>query len=555
MKLPFQYEYFLWLLLLLPILLGIYLYAKYKKGLVYKNMGDDRLMKELTSSYNKKSFPVKFGLLLVAFVLLLLSIANLRTKTGADKVTRNGIDVMIAIDVSKSMLAQDVKPSRLDRAKQLLGRLIDKLSNDRIGIVVFAGRAYLQMPLTADHSAAKMYLNAASPETVPYQGTVIAEALKACNNSFNATEKKYKSVIVISDGEDHDDNAIKMAEKMAEEGVVINTVGIGSPQGTTIIDELTNVEKKDNEGNVVITKLNEQALADIAEKGNGNYQLFSNTDEVANNLYKQLSLLDGRAVKDDSLINYKSWFQYLLVLALLLLIIELFVSEIKKSHSSKMKIAAVLFFIMCSNASFAQAENAAIKKGNEAYAKSDFETAITQYGTALQKNAASSTAQFNLGNALYKSDKKEEASNAYDKAAATLTKPVDKSNALYNKGVALQNNKKLEESIAAYKNALKLDPTNVDARHNLQLALKQQQQQKQKEKEDKEKKKEKDPKEDKKDKDKKDDKKEEQPKQNKSNMSQKDAEQKLQALLQKEKDLQDKMHKVNAASNKADKDW
>jgi tetratricopeptide (TPR) repeat protein len=552
MKLPFQYGYFLSLLLLIPILIAVYFYAKHKKQQVFKKLGDEHLVKELTAGYNEKSFPIKFALVTTAFALLILSIANLRTSAGADKVTRNGIDVMIAIDVSKSMLAQDVKPSRLDRAKQLLGRLIDKLSNDRIGIVVFAGRAYLQMPLTADHSAAKMYLNAASPETVPYQGTVIAEALKACNNSFNATEKKYKSVIVISDGEDHDDNAIKMAEKMAGEGVVINTVGIGSPQGTTIIDELTNVEKKDNEGNTVITKLNEQALSEIAIKGNGNYQLFSNTDEVANNLYKQLSLLDGRAVKDDSLINYKSWFQYLLVLALLLLIVELFISEIKRSRSSKMKIVAVLFFMLFSDSTFAQAENSAIKKGNEAYTKSDFETAITQYGNALQKNASNSTAQFNLGNALYKSDKKDEASNAYDKAAATLTKPVEKSNALYNKGVALQTNKKLQESIAAYKAALKLDPTNADARHNLQLALKQQQQQKQKEKEDKEKKKDKEPKDDKKDKDKKE---EEQPKQNKSNMSQKDAEQKLQALLQKEKDLQDKMHKVNAASNKADKDW
>lgn len=563
MNLPFQYEYFLWLLILLPILVGIYFYAKQKKHKVFEKLGDKNLVEELTSTYNKKSFPLKFGLVLGAFTLLILSIANLRTKAGADKVSRNGIDVMIAIDVSKSMLAQDVKPNRLERAKQLLGKLIDKLSNDRIGIVVFAGRAYLQMPLTADHSAAKMYLNAASPETVPYQGTVIAEALKTCNNSFNATEKKYKSVIVLSDGEDHDDNAIKIAEKMAQEGVVINTVGIGSPQGSTIIDEATNEVKKDNEGNVIITKLNEQALADIAAKGNGNYQLFTSTDAVVSNLYKQLSTLEVRAVKDDSLINYKSWFQYILLAALILLIIELFISEIKKNASNKMKIAVTIILLTLNISSFAQTENAAINRGNDAYKKSDFETAITKYGEALQKNTSNSTAQFNLGNALYKSDKKEEAASAYDKAAATLTKPVEKSNALYNKGVVLQNNKKVEESIAAYKNALKLDPTNADARHNLQLALKQQQQQQQK-KDDKDKKKDKqkDPKDEKKDKDKqeKDDKRnkkeEEQPKENKSNISKKDAEQKLQALLQKEKDLQDKMHKVDAAkSNKAEKDW
>ena len=555
MKLYFQYEYYLWLLLLLPILLAIYFYALHKKQAVFKKLGDNSLIQELTSSYNQKSFPLKFGLAFVAFALLIFSISNLRTKAGVNKISKNGIDVMIAIDVSKSMLAQDVKPNRLERAKQLLGKLIDKLSNDRIGIVVFAGRAYLQMPLTADHSAAKMYLNAASPETVPYQGTVIAEALKTCNNSFNAAEKKYKSVIVISDGEDHDDNALKIASKMAQEGVVVNTVGIGSPQGTTIIDELTNAEKKDNEGNIVVTKLNEQALADIAEKGNGNYQLFTNTEEVVDNLFKQLSLLDGRAVKDDSLINYISWFQYLLIAALFLLIIELFIAEIKKNKTNSLKITATIFFMSINLSSFAQAENESIKKGNDAYKKKDFETAITKYGEALQKNIANGAAQFNLANALYKADKKDEANSTYDKANANFTKPIEKSNALYNKGVVLQNNKKLEESIVEYKNALKLDPTNADARHNLQLALKQQQQKQQK-KEDKDKKKdkEKEPKEDKKDK--KDKKEEDQPKENKSNMSQKDAEQKLQALLQKEKNLQDKMHKVDAAtSNKADKDW
>lgn len=555
MKLYFQYEYYLWLLLLLPILLAIYFYALHKKQAVFKKLGDNSLIQELTSSYNQKSFPLKFGLAFTAFALLVFSIANLRTKAGVNKISKNGIDVMIAIDVSKSMLAQDVKPNRLERAKQLLGKLIDKLSNDRIGIVVFAGRAYLQMPLTADHSAAKMYLNAASPETVPYQGTVIAEALKTCNNSFNAAEKKYKSVIVISDGEDHDDNALKIASKMAQEGVVVNTVGIGSPQGTTIIDELTNAEKKDNEGNIVVTKLNEQALADIAEKGNGNYQLFTNTEEVVDNLFKQLSLLDGRAVKDDSLINYISWFQYLLIAALFLLIIELFIAEIKKNKTNSLKITATIFFMSINLSSFAQAENESIKKGNDAYKKKDFETAITKYGEALQKNIANGAAQFNLANALYKADKKDEANSTYDKANANFTKPIEKSNALYNKGVVLQNNKKLEESIVEYKNALKLDPTNADARHNLQLALKQQQQKQQK-KEDKDKKKdkEKEPKEDKKDK--KDKKEEDQPKENKSNMSQKDAEQKLQALLQKEKNLQDKMHKVDAAtSNKADKDW
>jgi tetratricopeptide (TPR) repeat protein len=559
MTLPFQYIPFLWSLLLIPIIVVIYFYAKHKKKAVFKKLGDEALVKELTSNYNTSSFPIKFALVLVAMALVLISIANLRTPEGGQNVTRNGIDIMIALDVSKSMLAQDVKPNRLDRAKQLLNKLIDKLSNDRIGIIVFAGRAYLQMPLTADHSATKMYLAAATPETVPTQGTVISDALNTCNAAFNAKEKKYKAVILISDGEDHDENALKTAGEMAADGVVINTVGIGSPDGSQILDELTKEPKVDNDGNIVITKLNEQILADIANKGNGTYQLYSNADAVATGLYDTLATLDKRSVKDDSLFNYKSWFQYLLAAALLFLILELFVSEIKNVKASKMKVTTALFLICFSLPSFAQqAENGIIKKGNDAYKVNDFETAVKKYAEVVQKNDANNTAQFNLGNALYKSDKKDDAVNAFDKAVSTMKSPVDKSKALYNKAVVLQNNKKLEESIAAYKSALKNDPKNADARHNLQLALKQQQQQQQKDNK-KDKKKDKDPKDDKKDKKEKDDKKkdkQDQPKPTPSKISKKEAEQKLQALLQNEKKLQDKFHKNNSASpDRPLKDW
>ncbi len=543
MNLPFQYKELLWLLLLLPIIVGTYFYAVAKKRKAFKKIGDDALVKELTAHYNTSSFYKKFLLAFLAMALILVSVANLRTKIGAEKINRNGIDVMIAIDVSKSMLAQDIKPNRLDRAKQLLNKLIDKLSNDKVGIVIFAGRAYLQMPLTADHSAAKMYLASATPETIPAQGTVIADALKMCYASFNNKEKKYKAVILISDGEDHDETAIKTAEQMAQEGIVINTVGIGSPQGATIIDEITKEEKKDNDGNTVITKLNEQALSDIAIKGNGNYILYSNTDAAVSALYNQLATLDKREVTDDSLTNYKSWFQYLLAVALLFLIIELFITEIKKVK--KLKPVLGIFFLFVGISSFAQNANETIKNGNDAYKKKDYETASKKYEEVIQKNENNATAQFNLGNALYKTNKKEDAVNAFEKAQTTLAKPVEKSNALYNKGVVLQNDKKLEECILSYKNALKSNPNNEDARHNLQLALKKQQQEKQKQDKDK------------KDKDKdKDKNKDDKPKPEPSNLSQKQADQKLKALLQKEKSLQDKLHKANAATpNKQEKDW
>ena len=549
----------------LPVLAALYfLVLRWKKRTITK-IGDERLVKEMIKNHSPRRFAVKFILVAVAFASAVFALANLRMPGSSEKVSRNGIDVMIALDVSKSMLAQDIKPSRLDRAKQLLGKLIDKLDNDRIGIVVFAGRAYLQMPLTGDHGAAKMYLSAASPDVVPTQGTVIGDALNMCYNSFNSKEKKYKSVLLISDGEDHDEGALKLASQMANEGIVINTIGIGSPEGSTIVDQSTGEIKKDNNGNIVITKLNEAELRDIASKGNGIYQLFTGTDEVVSKLEAQLGSMDQRKLTVDSLVNYKNFFQWFLLLALLALVIESLLSEREKTGESSFVPAAkkaalflgVLFFLPA--ATFAQNEKKILKKGNEAYEKKEYDKAITNYKDVVGKNPANATAQFNLGNALYKTKKTDEAISAYDNALLNAGTKEDKSKAYYNKGVVLQKNDKLPDCIDAYKNALKLNPDDEDARQNLQRALvrqKQQQQQQQKEKKDKEQKK---PREDqdKKNKQKpKDEDKNDQPKPQPSKLSKQDAEEKLKALLQQEKNLQDKLKKVNSATlGKPEKDW
>jgi len=550
LKMPhFQYTIFFLLLAIVPILAGLFVYALYKKRAAAKKLGDKDLVEILSSNYSSAAYLKKFLLIVSAAGILVLALANLRSATGSEKVSRNGIDVMIALDVSKSMLAQDIKPTRLDRAKQLLSKLVDKLSNDRVGIVVFAGKAYLQMPLTGDHAAAKMYLSAATPETVPTQGTVIGDALKSCYASFNSKEKKYKAVILISDGEDHDEGAVKTAAQMAQEGVVIYTVGIGSPQGATLIDEATGQPKTDNQGNIVISKLNEDELREIAQNGNGKYTLFQNTDAVVDNLTSELAGMDQRNVTDDSLVNYKSYFQYFLLAALLFLLIETFISENKRRNYLRIKPAMVMLFVCFSSFASAQTkkEKLIIKKGNEAYKKGAYAEAAESYGQVVQQNPLNATAQFNNGNALYKTDKKEDALKAYDKSISNLGNDVEKSNAYYNKGVVLQNDKKLPECIDAYKKALKLAPDNEDARQNLQKALQQQKQQQEKKDQNNDKKKQDQQKEQEKKKD---------PKPQQSKLSRKDAEEKLKALMQQEKALQDKLHKVNAASvNKPEKDW
>ncbi|MFZ1453443.1 MAG: VWA domain-containing protein [Ferruginibacter sp.] len=570
MDLSFQHTGYLIALAAIPLLLVLYFFVLIWKKRTIKKIGDANLVQEMIKNHSPQKFALKFVLILVAFAAGVFAVANLRSPKGMEQVNRNGIDVMIALDVSKSMLAKDVKPNRLERAKQALGKLIDKLNNDRVGIVVFAGRAYLQMPLTGDHGAAKMYLGAASTEIVPTQGTVISDALKMCYASFNTKEKKYKAVILISDGEDHDEGALKIVKQMTEDGIVINTVGIGSPQGSNIIDELTNQEKKDANGNTIITRLNEEELRSIAEKGNGIYHLFTNADELVSKLDAQLASMDQRTVTENSLVNYKYFFPYFLMLTLVLMVAELFISERKSisqsamgNNSKKMATAGIagcllpLVFCLVPVTSQAQHDKALIQKGNEAYEKKEYDNAIKNYQQAAQKDPDNSTAQYNLGNALYKNNKADEAVQAYDGVLSNSTSNADKAKAFYNKGVVLQHNKKLPECIEAYKNALKLNPQDDDARQNLQKAL--QQQKEQQKKEDKDKKEEKKPEDDKKNKEKekpKDEEKDGQPKPQPSKLTKQDAEEKLKALLQQEKNLQDKLRKVNTATSaKPEKDW
>lgn len=496
------------------------------------------MVKELTKQYHPGKFTFKFLLLILAFAAIAVAFANIRSADASDQVKRNGIDVMIALDVSNSMLAQDISPTRLDRAKQVITRIIDKLGDDRVGLVIFAGKAYLQMPLTGDHGSAKMYLSSTSTESVPTQGTVIGEALKMCYLTFNNADKKYKSVLLFSDGEDHDEGAVELAGKMAADGVVIHTVGVGSLEGSSLPDPATGGLKKDMAGNIVVTKLNEAPLQKIASVSNGQYQLFSTTDKVVSGIVSQLKTMDQRNVQDNSLLNYKSFFQYFLVLAFLFLIVEFFISERRKMVvAKKIKPAVSLACLMLfSTITFAQTDKELVKEGNEHYKKRDYQSAIVSYRKAAEMNPENQAAIYNLGSALYKNGDSSKAITAYEMGIKSAKVAVDKSNAYYNKGVVLHNSKKLPECIEAYKSALRINPNDEDARQNLQKALQEQKQKSSSSSQDQ--------------------KKNQSPKPQPSKLSQQDAENKLNALEQQEKNIHDKLKKVPVnATNKPEKDW
>jgi Ca-activated chloride channel homolog len=325
----FEHISFLFGLALLPFLVVVFMMLLQWKKKTSKKIGDPKLVKELVKNYSPVKFTLKFVLGLLALSFIITGAANLQKPGKSDNLNRKGVDVMIALDVSNSMLAEDVKPNRLERAKQLVNKLMDKMPNDRIGLVLFAGRAYMQMPLTNDHIAAKMYVQSAGPEVVPTQGTVIAEALRVATAGFNSKERKYKSIVLISDGEDHDPEAIKLAQSLSQMGVMINTVGVGSPNGISLIDPGTRETRKDTQGNTVITKLNEDELRQLANNTKGVYTLLLDPNDAVKIITDQLATVEQTVSGDKSLVNYSSYFMWFLGVALLFVLIEFFIPERK----------------------------------------------------------------------------------------------------------------------------------------------------------------------------------------------------------------------------------
>lgn len=542
---------YLWLLLALPVLgFLFFLLLKWKRRTIRK-LGDPALIHALINDYSPRKFAAKFFLFCSALVLCILALSGWQYPDKSKKITRSGSDIMIALDVSKSMLAQDLKPDRLERAKQLINILAQKSNDHRIGLVLFAGRAYLQMPLTWDVSALSMYLAAASPDNISTQGTVISDALKMCVAGFTSNENTFKSILLITDGEDHDENAVAEAKKIATSGIMINTVGIGTTNGAPITDEENGGFKKDNEGQTIISKLNENELRKIAQTGNGIYQFYTGSDEVADKILKQLNVKTFESkVNNKEYGAYFPIFQYFLVAAFLLLLIESFLSE-KKRRKVAIGIskALLLFPLFLAMDGFSQS-NSSIQKGNELYREKKFDKAIETYQKAIQSKENNSVVGFNLGNAFYKNGNNEQAINHYNDIIKRTTDEHLKQNAFYNKGVVLQKENKLNEAIEAYKNALLLNPNDQEARQNLQRILQQQKQQQpppQKDKPDENKNKN-DPSEEKE--------KQKQPQQNQSKLSKQDAEEKLKSLAEEEKKLQDKLNKTQSTvPNRPEKDW
>lgn len=326
----FQHIEYLWLLWAVVLLSAVYFAAQISRKHKIRKIGDEALVLKLMPGYSAALNNIRFILVLLALVSGIIGLANLQSGARSEKIERKGIDVMIALDVSKSMLAKDAAPDRLEKSKRFIYKLLEKISNNRVGLILFAGKAYTSVPLTIDLSAFKMNLETATPDAVPTQGTVLAEAVNMARAAFNTKDTKYKSILLISDGEDHDEDALDAVKQAVQEGIMIHTVGVGSAEGSPIFDPETGSNKTDQEGQEVISKLNEKELQDIASAGQGNYLLLNNIESAAEQMARHINSAEQRSFGDSMFTDYDSYFQFFLGASLLFLIIEFFIPQRKK---------------------------------------------------------------------------------------------------------------------------------------------------------------------------------------------------------------------------------
>ncbi len=337
----FAHPEYLYALTVVPVFIILFIAMRMMKRKAWKKLGDAVLLGQLAASVSKGKPLVKMILFSLAYSLLVIGLANPQIGTKLEEVKREGVDVIIALDVSNSMKAQDIRPDRLERSKQAISRFINKLENDRIGIIVFAGQAYVQLPITTDFNAAKLFLSTIDTDIIPTQGTAIGTAIDLALQSFVGEDNKHKALVIITDGENHEDDAIESARKANEQGVLIHTIGMGSTDGAPIPVYHSGVQvdfMKDEDGNTVITKLDQTVLEQIAAEGKGIFVRASSGDDGLETIMKEIGKMDKKSFGTKQFSNYEDRFQYFLGAGLFLLLLEFIISNRKSKWMEKLNL-------------------------------------------------------------------------------------------------------------------------------------------------------------------------------------------------------------------------
>jgi Ca-activated chloride channel family protein len=336
----FANQEYLYLLLILPVFVALFIINEYRRRRSLKKLGDQSLVNRLIPEISGIRPVVKFIFVMVALSSVILILARPQFGARIEEVRKQGVEVIIALDVSNSMLAEDIQPDRLTRAKQAISRLVDNLENDKIGLIVFAGDAYTQIPVTTDYVSAKMFLSTINPDMVPKQGTAIGSAISLAARSFTPGEGRSKSIIIITDGENHEDDPVAEAEEASEAGIVIHTIGIGSTEGVPVPfgsggrrDYL-----KDADGSTVITKLDEEILKKIAVTAGGNYIRASNSNIGLEEIFGDIRKMKKDELETTMYTDYNDQFQIFAAVALFFLILEFIIMERKNRRLQNVRL-------------------------------------------------------------------------------------------------------------------------------------------------------------------------------------------------------------------------
>lgn len=560
----FEDPIYLYLLALIPLLALIRFFMVHQQKKRLRKFGDPELVRQLMPNVSRFRPMVKFYLLLGALALLIVVLARPQLGTKISHEKRMGIETIICMDISNSMLAEDVTPSRLDRAKMMVENLVDHFTNDKIGLIVFAGEAFVQLPITSDYVSAKMFLSSINPSMLSTQGTDIAAAITMASHSFTQEENIGKAIIVITDGEDHEGGALEAAKEAKERGMNTYVLGVGSPNGAPIPTG-TGDYMKDNSGQTVMSALNEDMCRQLADAGSGAYIHVENNSNAQEQLDNELDKLAKKETSSTIYSDYDEQFQAVAIIVLLLLILEVCILEIKNPMLKNVslfkrskKVAAVGILLLVAVGMQAQSDRKMIRQGNKLYRKGNVAEAEVSYRKAVERNERNAQANYNLGNALMGQRKDSLAITQLEKAAKLETNPLRRAQAYHNMGVICQQHRMFGEAIEAYKEALRNNPTDNETRYNLALCKRQQQDQQQDQNQQN--------KDNKDNKDKQDQQKQEQQRkqdeqkqeqQQKQQMSKENAEQLLNAAMQEEKQTQERMKKAQQQPQKRrlEKNW
>jgi len=329
---------YLYLLMLIPALALLFIAENRKRKRRLKAYGNPDIINQLMPDVSHRRPWLKFSLQLAAITLCIIMVSGPQFGSKLDKTQRKGAELMIALDVSNSMMAEDITPNRLGKSKQILSKLVDKLKNDKIGLIVFAGDAFTQLPITSDYVSAKMFMGSINPELVPRQGTSIGSAIDLCIKSFPQKDKAERAIILITDGENFEDNAVEVAKEALDQGIKTHVIGMGLDKGAPIPMPNSSDFRKDKEGNVVITKLNEKMCQEIAAAGNGIYVRSDNTNGALRVITAQLDKMKKADIESSVYSEYDEQFQGLAWIILILLLIDVFILERKNKLLRKVKL-------------------------------------------------------------------------------------------------------------------------------------------------------------------------------------------------------------------------